>query len=140
MLEAIAEYLGVTVVFEEPLVGQLGEYQASTHVIRLHPQLSGLLLTVVLAHELGHAAHGHTTSTTVTEREADEFAHWCLIPFCYYLQATRAHPTIQGVAYELGVLPNMVEQYARRVCHETRTPLRREVSHAGQGSPRGEPT
>jgi hypothetical protein len=118
LLERIADHLQVTVIIEEPHVGQLGEYQASKHLIRLHPRLSGLLLTSVLAHELGHAAYRHTTSTTVTEREADHFAHWVLIPFCRYVQATHAHTTPQGVAHDLGVLPSTIREYTRRVHDE----------------------
>lgn len=118
LLEQIADHLQVTVIIEEPHVAQLGEYQESKHLIRLHPRLSGLLLTSVLAHELGHAAYRHTTSTNVTEREADHFAHWVLIPFCHYVRATAAHGTAQGVAHELGVLPSTIRQYTRRVCDE----------------------
>lgn len=122
MLEIIADHLGVTVLVEEPLVGQLGEYDHNQRVVRLHPKLSGLLQSAVLAHELGHAAHGHTSSTTVTEVQADHFAHWCQIPFCRYLQATAVHHTVQGVAYELGILPSAAEAYAGRVTPYERGP------------------
>lgn len=116
MLEDIADHLGVTVTIAPPLVGQLGEYDHYCRTIRLHPRLSGLLQSSVLAHELGHAAYGHTASTTITEWEADQFAHWLQIPFCDYLTATAAHPTVQAVAHELGVLPATVRDYTRRVC------------------------
>lgn len=122
MLEDIANHLRVRVITEPPLVGQLGEYDHYRRTIRLHPRLSGLLQTSVLAHELGHAAYGHTTSTPLTEQQADHFAQWLQVPFCDYLTATAAHPTAQGVAHELGVLPATITDYARRVPHDEHGP------------------
>lgn len=117
MLEDIADHLGTQIAIEPPQVGQLGEYDHYRRLIRLHPRLSGLLQTSVLAHELGHAAYGHTVSTPVTEAQADHFAQWLQIPFCTYLQATSLHPTPQAVAHELGVLPATIRDYTRRVRH-----------------------
>lgn len=122
MLEDIADHLRVHVVIEPPRVGQLGEYDHSQQLIRLHPRLSGLLQTSVLAHELGHAAYGHTCSTAENEQQADWFAQWLQVPFCDYLTATAAHPTAQGVAHELGVLPTTITDYARRVPHDEHGP------------------
>lgn len=140
MLEIIADHLQCTIITQEPMVGQLGEYDHSRHLIRLHPRLSGLLLSEVLAHELGHAAHKHTESTAVTEAQADQFAHWALIPFCKYLTATAAHTTAQAVAHELGVLPGMVEAYTRRVTRYEHQPHPCGThSHPDPQRPRNEP-
>src|SRR5690625_887836 len=115
VLEAFTNLVGCTVVREEPLVGQLGEYDATRHEIRLHPALVGIQARAVLAHELGHAAHRHTTSTVQTEREADDLGDWLRIPFCSFLRATKLYPTAQEVAHELEVLPADIRRYTRRL-------------------------
>lgn len=53
MLEDIADHLGTRIALEPPRAGQLGGYDHSKRLIRLHLWLSGLLQTSVLAHELG---------------------------------------------------------------------------------------
>jgi len=115
VLEAFTNLVGCTVVREEPLVGQLGEYDATRHEIRLHPALIGIQARAVLAHELGHAAHRHTTSTAQTEREADDLGDWLRIPFCGFMRATQLYPTAQEVAHELEVLPADIRRYTRRL-------------------------
>lgn len=115
VLEAFTNLVGCTVVREEPFVGQLGEYDAVRHEIRLHPALVGIQARAVLAHELGHAAYRHEVSTTQTEREADDLGDWLRIPFCRYMRATQLYPTAQEVAHELDVLPADIRRYAQRV-------------------------
>lgn len=113
--DQVAARLGVDVVVEVPRSGAWGEYDATENQVRIHPLLSGVQLRCVLAHELGHAAHRHTSSTPLTEREADEFAHWLLIPLCGFLRAASAYESAQAVAHELGVLPSFVEGFAGRL-------------------------
>jgi len=115
VLEAFTNLVGCTVVREEPIVGQLGEYDATRHEIRLHPELVGIQARAVLAHELGHAAYRHETSSTHNEREADDLGDWLRIPFCGFLRATKVYPTAQQVAHELDVLPADIRRYAHRV-------------------------
>lgn len=114
-LEALAEMIGCAVVRSIPLSGHWGEYDASAHQVRLHPRLHGAQLRSVLAHELGHAAHRHESSTARTEREADEFADWVQIPLCAFLRAVQVQESMQAVAHELGVLPADVYRYAERL-------------------------
>ena len=113
-LEIVAESMGVRVEYIAPARGW-GEYDPLSHTIRLHPRLRGIQLRAVLSHELGHAAHRHTSSTTRAEREADHFAHWLTIPLCGLLRATQCHDTAQGIAHELGVLPSEVTAYLGRL-------------------------
>lgn len=115
VLEAFTNLVGCTVVREEPFVGQLGEYDATQHEIRLHPALVGIQARAVLAHELGHAAYRHESSSAQNEREADELGDWLRIPFCGFLRATQVYPTAQEVAHELEVLPEDVRRYATRL-------------------------
>lgn len=114
-LEALAEMIGCTVMRSEPVSGHWGEYDASAHEIRLHPRLHGAQARSVLAHELGHAAHRHESSTARTEREADAFSDWVQIPLCMFLRAVQVQESMQAVACELGVLPADARRYAERL-------------------------
>ncbi|NIH70523.1 hypothetical protein FHX35_000174 [Auritidibacter ignavus] len=113
-LMMIADSIGVTVRRAHTVTGALGEYDHTERTIRLHPGLSGVRCTAVLAHEIGHAVYGHTSSTPVSEREADYFAHWLLVCPRRFLTACRVYRTVQGVAYDLEVTPSMVASYASR--------------------------
>lgn len=115
VLEAFTERLGCLVLREYPVSRRLGEYDAIRHEIRLHPDLIGIQGQAVLAHELGHAAYRHMSSTPRTEREADDMGDWLRIPFCRFLRATQVYPTAQEVAHELDVLPEDVRRYAQRI-------------------------
>ena len=114
-LDQVIEMLDVKITRTPTVTGAWGEYDHAHRVIRLDPRLSGVPYTSTLAHELGHAAHGHTASTIVTEREADEYAAWLLIPFCRYMEAARAYETVEAVAHELEVLPGDAARYAARM-------------------------
>ena len=116
-LDQVIEMLDVKITRTPTVTGAWGEYDHTHRVIRLDPRLSGVPYTSTLAHELGHAAHGHTQSTVVTEREADQYAQWLLIPFCRYLEAARAYDTVEAVAHEIGVLPGDIIRYAERLHH-----------------------
>ncbi len=115
VLEAFTNLVGCTVVRETPVSGHWGEYDATRHEVRLHPELIGIQARAVLAHELGHAAYRHEVSTLHTEREADNVGDWLRIPFCEFLRATQLYTTVQDVANELEVLPGDIRRYARRV-------------------------
>lgn len=114
VLEDFAELIGCTIRCEIPVSGCWGEYDAIRHESRLHPDLAAIQCHAVLAHEIGHAAHRHESSTALTEREADAFSDWLRIPFCSFLRATQAHHTVQAVAHELDLLPADVRRYAQR--------------------------
>ncbi|MGO1664128.1 MAG: ImmA/IrrE family metallo-endopeptidase [Micrococcaceae bacterium] len=120
-LDTVASRLGCRIITAHPMLGDWGEYNSANHTITLHPALTGIQYTATLAHELGHAVHRHEQSTPATEREADQFAHWLLIPYCSFLRAVQAQESMQAVAHELEILPSMLVQYAERVrrcCHE----------------------
>lgn len=113
-LDRMAHHIGVRVERSIPQVGQWAEYDATAHLIRLHPSLAHTQTVSTYAHELGHAMHRHRCSTPRTEREADHAAHWLTIGLCDFLRACQAHESMQAVAHELGVLPLDVRGYARR--------------------------
>lgn len=115
VLEDFAVIIGCCVRSAVPMSGHWGEYDAARHEIRVHPALAAIQCQAVLAHEIGHAAYRHESSTVLTEREADEFSDWLRIPFCDFLRAINAHETVQAVAHELDVLPSDVRRYATRL-------------------------
>lgn len=114
-LDSFADQLGCEVLAEFPHSGRLGEYDATSHTIRLHPDLIGIQRQAVLSHEIGHHMYRHTSSTRHMEREADHAGHWLLIPLCGFLRAMQMHESMRGVAHELGVLPADARAYAARL-------------------------
>lgn len=113
-LDSFADHLGCEVLTEFPHSGRLGEYDATSHTIRLHPDLIGIQRQAVLSHELGHCMYRHDSSTRHTEREASHAAHWLTIGLCGFLRAVQAHETMRGVAYELGIMWSDARDYAAR--------------------------
>ncbi|MFJ2553348.1 ImmA/IrrE family metallo-endopeptidase [Microbacterium sp. NPDC087591] len=96
-----------------------GGYDHSAMTIRLAPGMSVRTATSVLAHELGHAALGHTVSThpearARQERRADEWAARLLIsPAAYAAAEALRGPHRASLAFELGVTVELVEAYQR---------------------------
>lgn len=93
--------------------GRWGEYDHRHRTIRLLSGLGAVQYRSTLAHELGHAHHGHRWSSLKHENQADSYAAWLLISPAGWQAAIRAYPdSPQAVAAELGVLPRLVEVYA----------------------------
>lgn len=96
-----------------------GGYDHAGMTIRLAPGMSVRTATSVLAHELGHAALGHTVSSHPAararqERRADEWAARLLISPAAYAAAEAARgPHHASLAFELGVTIELVEAYQR---------------------------
>lgn len=65
-----------------------------------------------LAHELGHAALGHTACTPRWEAQATEWAARRLINDDEFVEAARLHEGSVAIAHQLDVLPRDVEAYA----------------------------
>lgn len=92
----------------------LGGYDHESHSIRLDPGMSARTRRSVLAHELGHAALGHSVTTHDSlrrrqERQADEWAARLLITPAAYAAAEALQGTHHAsLAFELGVTVELV--------------------------------
>lgn len=116
-LEGVAHHMGVDIEYRDQLRrGRWGEYDHRRRTIRLRAGLGPLQWRSTLAHELGHAHHGHWWTSLKHEDQADTYAAWLLISPQAWRSAISAHPdSPQSVAAELGVLPRLVEVYAGMV-------------------------
>lgn len=91
-----------------------GEYLHDERIVRLNYLLTGTEALAALAHELGHATFGDTTSTPAIERRADEFGATFIISAAEYAQAEEivgSHPG--AIARELGVTHRSVLAWRR---------------------------
>ncbi len=112
-----AQALNVRVEYAALRPGRDGEYVHTTRSIRLRPGMHARLHRSVLAHELGHAHHGHAPARSAIvhakqERLAEEWAALRLIRPADYRHAERAcegHPG--AIALELGVMRSIVDTY-----------------------------
>ncbi|MBP2319614.1 ImmA/IrrE family metallo-endopeptidase [Nesterenkonia lacusekhoensis] len=121
-LEGIAHRMGVRVEHRTSLRrGRWGEYDHRHREIRLLTGLGPVQYRSTLAHELGHAHHGHWWTSLRHEDQADTYAAWLLISPAEWTLATAIYPDCpQSVAAELGVLPRLVEIYAGTISPVTR--------------------
>lgn len=110
-LEAIAKSLGVHVRFGWVPEGTWGTYDADLHLITLRWGLGPVQLLCTLMHELGHAANRHRGHNARQEREANAWAAVRLIGRDDLVNAVVVESTLQAVAHNLGVLPDVVRDY-----------------------------
>lgn len=124
-LLAIANMRGLRVGWRD-LGRRHGEFHSSG-LILLNPKRTMFTQRITLAHELGHAAHGHAWTDDPSkhahqERLADEHAAALLItPNDYRAAEALAGPHAGALARELGVTPQIVEAWRR---HHTSRPRR----------------
>lgn len=91
---------------EEPDL--LGYYLADHRLIVLRAGMTRAQTRSVLAHELGHARHGHTCSDALAERQADIYAARLLIDPARYAAIERINSDQHYIADELGVTVDVV--------------------------------
>lgn len=92
------------------------DYHHASRTIRLHPRRNVTVQRCALAHELGHAWHGHEPGGhyEAQERAADEYAAGLLISAHEYRLAERLVGHYPGqIAQELGVTSRIVEAWCR---------------------------
>ncbi|WP_087587737.1 ImmA/IrrE family metallo-endopeptidase [Prescottella equi] len=118
-----AEALGVTVVEVDDLPsGTRGEYIHEERLIKLDAGLSERQKKCTLAHELGHAHHGHTKPQSEAERlrqerQANDYAAQALITADAYAAAEAQYgPHIAALAFHLGVTPAVVRSWRSWWC------------------------
>lgn len=112
-----AEALGVTIVEALLPEGVRGEYVHKERLIKLTKGMSERQKRSTLAHELGHAFHGHTKPQNGAdrrrqERQANDYAARLLITPEAYAAAERIHGChVGGLAHSLGVTPAVVQSW-----------------------------
>ncbi len=67
----------------------------------------------VLAHELGHAFHGHSCGSAAHEAQADRRAAALLIDPAEYAAAEQEHPAVGAIAERLEIDPHYVHVWRR---------------------------
>lgn len=109
-----AERLGIQIIYRR-LTTANGFWVPDLHAIFLQPRMRAVHERSTLAHELGHACLGHTSSNQKQERQADIFAARHLIDpeHLDYIRKTTPDPRIW--ANELGVTPILLEAYIRHI-------------------------
>jgi hypothetical protein len=113
-LEDLARQAGVRIEYSHLRHGRDGEYHHELKLIRLRPGMNARLHRCVLAHELAHAAFGHTPSRfgpvhAKQERMAEEWAALRLISPGDYRHVEEIHAGHPGaMALELGVMKSIL--------------------------------
>lgn len=112
----LAESLDIVVEYH-PLRARNGEYRDDLRRIRLREGMSERLTRWTLAHELGHAHHGHCPnmfgqSSARQEREANEWACQFLFTIADY-RDVEAHRGghIPSMAHDLGIVSDGIRAY-----------------------------
>jgi len=106
-----AHNMGITVHVAYLDAPRLGYYDRALSQIVLAFGLSRIETTCVLAHELAHAQLGHTCTTGIVERRADQLAAAILINFDDYRRAEAICENLEDLADELGVTSDVVTDY-----------------------------
>lgn len=90
-----------------------GIYVRDAARIFLSRRLTPLEARCTLAHELGHVYWGHNCSALRFENQANDYACRLLVHPEAYAAAERLYDSIEDIAEELGVTPEMVTYYQR---------------------------
>lgn len=112
-----AATLGIRIEVEPLPEDYLGLWLPRRRTIILDSRLTPVETTCTLAHELGHAHHGHEHDlgpNSPLERQADTWAAKHLIDPDAYARAEAIDDTPFAIADELGVLVDVVLHYQRR--------------------------
>ena len=111
----IIEQLGVTITQRELPAGWWGAYDHRNRAIYLRPGLAPLQLRSTLAHELGHAVHGHPgpAHDPTQEREAKAWAAERLIASPAAVAAAAEAGNMRGMlSVALNIMPDDLSTYA----------------------------
>ena len=116
-LLSVAQSLGVTVCTAILPGDLLGFYVHEARRIMLESRLSPFEMCVVLAHELGHAHHGHSCknghreAVPAHEYRADRYAARLLIDGAELARLEQINPDPEYLAEELGVTVDFLGWY-----------------------------
>lgn len=108
-----AHRLGITVT-HQPLAHPLrGYYQHHQKIIVIRKDLNRRQEIETLAHELGHAHHGHTETTPRTEAQAWKYAARLTVDPEAYAVAERINPHPAAIALELDLTPTLITAWQK---------------------------
>lgn len=114
-LEAHATTLSVDIEYK-PLSGLFGYYNKALNLITINNAAPIAWQVYTLAHELGHAYHGHECDTGYAEHYADLYAVDLLIkPAAYKAAETEADGNPAGIAHLLELPLPFIEFYRERL-------------------------
>lgn len=114
-LEAHADIIGVDIEYK-PLSGLFGYYNKTDSLIVINSTAPIAWQVYTLAHELGHAYHGHECDTGYAEHYADLYAAELLIkPAAYRSAETEADGNPAGIAHLLELPLPFIEFYRERL-------------------------
>ncbi len=91
--------------------GGLGYYSPSEGRIYFDLSLTPDERRCTIAHELGHAHHGHTCDSLTAERQADTFAAELLIDPAEYAALEQVSTDRFYIADELGITIDLLDHY-----------------------------
>lgn len=106
-----AEQHGIRVEHAAHLGGHLGRWYPRSGTIVLLDGLPALQERSVLAHELGHAMLGHTTSSAKRERQADRWAARHLIRYEHFDRTRRYADDPSQWCVDLLVTPRILKAW-----------------------------
>lgn len=89
----------------------LGYYDPATDEVHIDFDLTPIEQRCIVAHELGHAWHGHDCSTPRAEREADIYAADLLIDASELANLDQLELHDHDIADELRVTPDVLATY-----------------------------
>lgn len=119
-LEAMEQHAaaqGITVLYA-PLthLKKLGYYQQHLKLIVINNQTPIEYRVYALAHELGHAYHGHNCGTPHAEHYADQYAAKLLInPDTYRQAELEADGNLAGIAAILELPLSLIKHYQQHL-------------------------
>lgn len=112
-----ATRLGVAIKYA-PLEPPLrGAYIPGQEMILIDQALTAPQRRETLAHELGHALHGHDCSTPRTEAQAWRRAAQLAVDPERYAAAERINPHPSAIALELDLTPRLITEWQRHFGH-----------------------
>ncbi|MHC9566425.1 ImmA/IrrE family metallo-endopeptidase [Corynebacterium diphtheriae] len=109
-LETLAHNMGITVIETSKLGSTLNAcFHPPTQTIFIKIGLDPVTRRCAIAHELGHAHHGHNCSTPGAERQADEWAAQQLLDVGdVEAVGLECEGSAAAMAAELGVTPHLL--------------------------------
>lgn len=114
-LLSIASSYGLAVHGAHLTGGRIGRYIPELRRIYFDLSLTLPERRTVIAHEIGHAHHGHDCDSDANDRQADAFAARLLIDPEWYAALERINHDANWIAEEMNVTAYAIEDY-RRYC------------------------
>lgn len=112
-----ATRLGVAVKYAPLEPPQRGAYMPKLDLILVDKTLTLPQRRETLAHELGHARHGHDCTTPHTEAQAWRWAARFLVNVDEYARAEQINPHPAAIALDLDLTTNIIIEWQKHFGH-----------------------